>query len=201
MAYQLQGRLLEVCTCNILCPCWAGGDPDNDGTCQAIVAWHIDQGVIDGVDVSGRTLALIANIPGNVLKGNWRVLAVVDDRATNPQRDAILKVWTGQLGGPVADLAKLVGEVVGVESLPITFTVEGGQGRVRLGALAEAELAPLRGADNRPTTLNDSVFSTIPGSPAYVGRASRYRSQVPALAIDLELSGHNAVQGDFRFVA
>lgn len=201
MAYQLQGRLLEVCTCNILCPCWAGGDPDNDGTCQAIVAWHIDQGVIDGVDVSGRTLALIANIPGNVLKGNWRVLAVVDDQATNPQRDAILKVWTGQLGGPVADLAKLVGEVVGVESLPITFTVEGGQGRVRLGALAEAELAPLRGADNRPTTLNDSVFSTIPGSPAYVGRASRYRSQVPALAIDLELSGHNAVQGDFRFVA
>lgn len=201
MAYQLQGRLLEVCTCNILCPCWAGGDPDNDGTCQAIVAWHIDRGMIDGVDVSGRTLALIANIPGNVLNGNWRVLVVVDDRATGPQRDAILKVWTGQLGGPVADLAKLVGEVVGVESLPITFTVEGGQGRVRLGGLAEAELAPLRGADNRPTTLNDSVFSTIPGSPAYVGRASRYRSQVPALAIDLELSGHNAVQGDFRFVA
>lgn len=201
MPYQLEGRLLEVCTCNILCPCWAGGDPDNDGTCQAIAAWHIDKGVIDGVDVSGHTLALLANIPGNVLNGNWRVLAIVDDRTTPQQQDAILKVWTGQLGGPVADLAKLVGEVVGVERLPVTFTVEGGQGRVQLGALAEAEMAPLRGANNRPTTLNDSVFSTIPGSPAYVSRAARYRSRVPALGINVDLAGHNAVQGDFRFVA
>lgn len=199
MAYQLEGRLLEVCTCNILCPCWAGGDPDNDGTCQSIVDWHIDKGTIDGVDVGGRTLALIANIPGNVLAGNWRVLAVVDDQATPQQQEAILNVWTGQRGGPVADLAKLVGEVVGVERLPVTFTVEGGQGRVKLGALAEAEMAPLRGANNRPTTLNDSVFSTIPGSPAYVSKASTYRSNVPALGIHLDLSGHNAVQGDFRF--
>ncbi len=103
MAYQLEGRLLEVCTCNILCPCWVGGDPDNDGTCQAIVAWHIDKGTIDNVDVSDRTLVLLANIPGNVLKGNWRVLAVVDDKATPEQQQAILNVWTGQQGGPVAE--------------------------------------------------------------------------------------------------
>lgn len=201
MTYQLEGRLLEVCSCNILCPCWAGGDPDNDGTCQAIVAWHIDKGTIDGVDVSGRTMALLGNIPGNVLKGNWRVVAIVDDHSTPQQQEAILSVWTGKQGGPVADLAKLVGEVVGVERLPITFTVEGGKGRVKIGSLAEAEMAPLLGANNRPTTLNDSVFSTIPGSPAYVSKASHYRSNVPALGINLNLTDHNAVQGDFRFVA
>lgn len=201
MTYQLEGRLLEVCSCNILCPCWAGGDPDNDGTCQAIVAWHIDKGTIDGVDVSGRTMALLGNIPGNVLKGNWRVVAIVDDQSTPQQQEAILNVWTGKQGGPVADLAKLVGEVVGVERLPITFTVEGGKGRVKIGSLAEAEMAPLVGANNRPTTLNDSVFSTIPGSPAYVSKASHYRSNVPALGINLNLTDHNAVQGDFRFVA
>ncbi|MBL8056285.1 MAG: hypothetical protein JNK29_06275 [Anaerolineales bacterium] len=72
---------------------------------------------------------------------------------------------------------------------------------MQLGALAEAEMAPLRGANNRPTTLNDSVFSTIPGSPAYVSRAAHYRSRVPALGINVDLAGHNAVQGDFRFVA
>ena len=201
MTYQLEGRLLEVCSCNILCPCWAGGDPDNDGTCQAIVAWHIDKGTIDGVDVAGRTMALLANIPGNVLQGNWRVLAIVDDQATPAQQEAVLKVWTGQLGGPVADLAKLVGEVVGVERLPVTFTVEGGKGRVTIGALADAEMTPLVGANNRPTTLNDSVFSTIPGSPAYVSKAAYYQSNVPALGIHLDLQGHNAVQGDFRFSA
>jgi hypothetical protein len=201
MAYQLEGRLLEVCTCNILCPCWVGGEPDNDGTCQAIVAWHIDNGTIDGVDVSGRTLVLLANIPGNVLKGNWRVLAVVDDGATPVQQQAILSVWTGQQGGPVADLAKLVGEVVGVEQLPVTFTVEGGKGRVRIGDMAEAELSPFIGATGQRTTLNDTVFSTIPGSPAYVSTAPHYRAQVPALNIDLDLRDHNAVQGNFRFAA
>jgi hypothetical protein len=201
MSYQLEGRLLEVCTCNILCPCWAGGDADNDGTCQSIVAWHIDKGTIDGVDVGNRTMALLVHIPGNILKGNWRVVAIVDDKCTPQQQDAILAVWTGQRGGPVADLAKLVGEVVGVERVPVTFTVEGGKGRVQIGTLAEAEMEPLRGADNRPTTLNDSIFSTIPGSPAYLSKTSRYRSNVPALGINLDLSGRNAVQGDFRFTA
>ncbi|HKZ70532.1 MAG TPA: DUF1326 domain-containing protein [Anaerolineales bacterium] len=201
MAYQLEGRLLEVCSCNILCPCWVGGDPDGDGTCQAIVAWHIDKGTIDGVNVGGLTFALLANIPGNVLKGNWRVVAIVDDKATPQQQEAILNVWTGKRGGPVADLAKLVGEVAGVERVPVTFTVEGGKGRVKIGALAEAEMSPLLGANNRSTTLNDSVFTTIPGAPAYVSKASYYRSNVPALGINLNLSEHNAVQGDFRFVA
>lgn len=201
MSYQLDGRLLEVCTCDILCPCWVGGDPDNDGTCQAIAAWHIDKGTIDGVDVSNRTMALLAHIPGNILNGNWRVVAIVDDKCTQQQQDAILAVWTGQRGGPVADLAKLVGEVVGVERVPVTFTVTGGKGHVKIGSLAEAEMEPLKGAGGQPTTLHESVFSTIPGSPAYLSKTSHYRSKVPALAIDLDISGHNAVQGDFHFVA
>ena len=201
MSYQLEGRLLEVCTCNVLCPCWVGGDPDNDGTCQAIAAWHIDKGIIDGVDVSGHTMAMLTHIPGNILKGNWRVLAVIDDRSSPQQEEAILSVWTGKRGGPVADLAQLVGEVVGVERLPITFTVEGGKGRIKIGQMAEAEMAPFMGPHGQPTTLNESVFSTIPGSPAYVSQASMYRSKVPALGIDVDLSNHNAVQGNFRFVA
>ena len=52
MAYHLEGRLLEVCNCRVLCPCWIGEDPDY-GTCDTIVAWHFDKGTIDGVDVVG----------------------------------------------------------------------------------------------------------------------------------------------------
>jgi hypothetical protein len=69
MAYQLEGSILEVCTCNILCPCWVGEDPD-PGTCDAAMAYHFDKGNINGVDVSGLTLGLISHIPGNILKGN-----------------------------------------------------------------------------------------------------------------------------------
>ena len=70
MAYHLEGRLLEVCNCRVLCPCWIGEDPDF-GTCDTIVAWHFDKGTVDGVDVSGHTIAMIAHVPGNILQGNW----------------------------------------------------------------------------------------------------------------------------------
>jgi hypothetical protein len=125
MGYQLEGRLLEVCNCRVLCPCWIGEDPDFK-TCDTIVAWHFDKGTINGVDVSGRTIALIAHIPGNILQGNWRAAVYLDDRVTPAQEEAILAVYTGKLGGPVGELVKLVGEVVSVEKVPIKFTVEGG---------------------------------------------------------------------------
>ena len=63
MSYHLEGRLLEVCNCNVLCPCWIGEDPDN-GTCDTIVAWRIDKGTVDGVDVGGNTIAAVAHVPG-----------------------------------------------------------------------------------------------------------------------------------------
>jgi hypothetical protein len=197
-AYVLEGTLLEACNCNVLCPCWIGEDPDN-GTCDSVIAYHIDRGQISGVDVSGLTLLEAHHIPGNVLAGNWRQVILVDDRASDNQIRLLGDAFQGRLGGPLVDLAQLVGEVVAVERLPITFTVEGGSGRITIGALADAQLAPYIGATGQPTTLNESAFTTIPGSPAYVGKADFYRMRVPELGIDLNLAGHNAIQGHFRF--
>ncbi|HEX4884230.1 MAG TPA: DUF1326 domain-containing protein [Casimicrobiaceae bacterium] len=198
MAYALEGRLLEVCTCKAVCPCWVGDDPDN-GTCDGTLAWHFERGEIDGVDVSGMTFGMLAHIPGNVLAGHWRAVAFMDERASPQQEQAILAVFTGRQGGPVADLASLVGEVVGVERVPITFEVEHGEGHLKLGDMVEARLTPFKGADGNPTKLVDTVFSTIPGSPAYPGKASKYHAKASVLGIDVELTGHNSVQGHFRF--
>src|SRR5512132_3647632 len=101
MGYELEGKLLEVCDCNVLCPCWIGEDPDN-GTCDGVVSYHIEKGVIDGTEVSGLTIALVARIPGNILQGNWKVAVFVDDRASSGQEAALLNVFSGKLGGPVA---------------------------------------------------------------------------------------------------
>ncbi len=198
MAYQLEGRLLEACTCNILCPCWVGEDPDQ-GICEGVLAWCVDKGTINNVDVSGLTLAVMAHIPGNVLKGNWRVVVYVDAKATPQQKEALLNVWTGKLGGPVADLAQLIGEVAGVEEAPITFTVEGGRGTLQIGKAIQAEMAPFQGATGQTTTLHDTVFTTIPGSPAYVSKASTYRVNLPNYGFNINLQNHNAIQGSFRF--
>jgi hypothetical protein len=47
----------------------------------------------------------------------------------------------------------------------------------------------------------ESIFSTIPGSPAYVAKASRFRMQEPEIGIDLDLKGHNAIQGHFSMTS
>ena len=189
MAYHLEGRLLEVCNCRVLCPCWIGEDPDF-GTCDTFMAWRFDKGTINGVDVAGRTIALVAHIPGNILKGNWR---------NAKQEEAILGVYTGKLGGPVADLVKLIGEVVSVEKTPIQFEVQGGKGTLSVGNAAYAELEPFKNATGATTTLADTVFSTVPGAPVFVGKSPRYRSKNDKLGINLDISGHNALQSTFVF--
>lgn len=199
--YTIEGRLLEVCSCNAPCPCWVGEDPDG-GTCDSVLGWRVDSGVVEGVDVSGLTLALSVFIPGNVLAGNWKAVVYVDDAATAEQEEALLKVFTGQLGGAIADLAALIGDVVAVERAPIRFDVEEGSGIIAIGDVAEAELVPFRGATGAATALHDTVFSTIPGSPAFVGKAKRFRRDAAAHGLrDVELEGRNAIQGHFRFSA
>ena len=198
MAYTLKGSLLEVCTCKILCPCWVGEDPDF-GDCKSAMSWHFDEGNIDGVDVAGLTVGLAVYIPGNVLDGNWRVTMFINDDADDEQAEALVGVYSGAKGGPVADLVQLVGEVTSVERVPIVFEVVEGKGTLKLGDVAYAELEPYRSATGEVTTLSNTIFSTVPGAPAYVGKASKFRLISPALDIDLEIEGHNAIQSDFLF--
>jgi len=199
VGYKLEGTILEVCDCNVLCPCWIGEDPDN-GTCDAVVAYHIDKGSVNGTDVSGRTLALLGHIPGNILKGNWKVAIYVDDKASDQQHQALVDVWTGKLGGPVGDLAQLVGDVVAIERAPVTYEIQEGRGTLRIGNAVEAVMEPYRGPTGQVTTLNESIFTTIPGAPAWVAKASTYKRNSSKHGLkDVNLQGHNAIQGSFRF--
>ena len=118
--YQLEGSLLEVCNCETLCPCWIGDDPDN-GYCQSVVAYNLSKGTINGIDVSGLTLIGVVHIPGNILEGNWKQAVLVDDRASD-----------GALGGPLADLASLVGERVSIERAKIDHSIVDGAGTLKV---------------------------------------------------------------------
>ena len=99
------------------------------------------------------------------------------------------------------DLAGLYSEVLAVEKAPILFDMSEGKGRLRIGDKLEAAMEPFKGATGQVTTLRDTAFSTIPGAPAYVSKASRYRAKEPRLGFDIDLSGHNAIQGKFHFIS
>ena len=196
--YSLQGTLIEACSCNVNCPCWIGEDPDL-GECFAIVAYGIESGRVGRQDVSGLNLVLVCHIPGNVLAGNWEIVALVDDRATEEQRQALLDAFTGKLGGPLGDLWQaLIGEVKGVEVVPISHEVAGGSGVLRVPGLVETEMEPYRGPDGSVTTLQNSVFSTVPGSPAWIAKASLNRVDLPQYGMTWEYEGRNAIQSEWK---
>jgi hypothetical protein len=161
----------------------------------------MDRGDVDGIDVSGSTIAVLCAIPGNVLDGQWRVAMYINEEATVEQEQALLDVFSGKQGGPVADLCGLIGEVVSVERAPIHFAVSKGKGTLRIGSKIGADLEPFVGATGSTTAMSDTVFSTIPGSPAYVGKASLFKAQHPVLGLDIDLQGRNAIQGSFLFEA
>jgi hypothetical protein len=183
----------------VLCPCWVGADPDG-GECNSFNAYKFDHGVINGIDVSGLSFINVCHIPGNVLApGSWKVVSFVDDRATDEQHQAIIDAYHGRLGGPLADLAGLVGEVVAIERAPIVHETSDGQGTLRIGQVVSAEMEPFRSPDGVTiTTLRDSLFSTVPGSPAYVAQAHHHRVNLPQHGMVWSFEGRNAIQSDYH---
>jgi hypothetical protein len=163
-----------------------------------LVAWHFDSGEVNGVDVTGLTLAGIAKIPGNPFAGNWKLVFYVDENATDEQKQALLDAYTGKLDGPLADMAQLFGEILGVERAKISHEVREGAGELRIGDFVSASMAPYRGPDGSVTTLRDSILSTIPGSPAYVSKAAYNRADIPKYDMKWSFEGRNAIQGDFQ---
>jgi hypothetical protein len=199
VVYDLEGTLLEVCTCGVLCPCWVGEDPDG-GSCSAMNAYRFDKGTIRGVDVSGRSMGLAVFIPNNVLEpGSWKVAMYIDDGASDEQFQAIVDAYSGKLGGPLADLSGLIGEVVATERVPITHEVRDGKGTLRLGDFGSAEMEPFRDpTGTKITTLRDSLFSTVPGSPAYVSKASHAEVNLPQYDMVWANEKGNAIQADYH---
>jgi hypothetical protein len=196
--YDLEGTLLEACSCGILCPCWVGEDPDH-GTCEAFNAYHFDRGEIRGIDVSGLSFVTVHRIPGNVLAGNWRAVWYISEEASDEQFDAMRDAFSGKLGGPLADLAGLFGEIVAVHRAPIAHQTREGNGTMAIGDFVFGEMEPYRSPDGKQiTTLRDSLFSTVPGSPAYVAKASVNRAALPQYDFVWEFEGRNAIQADYK---
>jgi len=109
MSWKLTGRYVENCSCTAICPCtWSGlAVPATTERCYGALTYHIDDGEIEGVDVSGLHVAVLTDSPALMLKGNWRVALVIDAKASDEQANKLEKVFWGDLGGPASWLRPL----------------------------------------------------------------------------------------------
>jgi hypothetical protein len=105
-----------------------------------MLAFHVERGDVEGVDVSGLTFALVLDTPPVMSDGGWKLGVVLDSAATDAQAQALGKVLGGELGGPPAMLGPLVGEMAGVEQAPAEWRQSEGTFAVRFGELIDVEV-------------------------------------------------------------
>jgi hypothetical protein len=198
--YHIEGAVLESCSCRAPCPCWIGADPDGD-SCQAFNAYHIVRGAIDGVDVADCDFIRVLDIPGKLLvPASWRQVFVIDARASDEQVASIFAAYTGALGGPLADLAHLIGETLGIERAQISYAVTQGAGSLQADHLVNVVLTPFVGADGTVTTLRDSLMSTLPRAPAYIARAERHEVSLKQYGFEWAFQGRSAIHSEYKVV-
>ena len=182
--WQLDGTYMEACTCETPCPCTMLNDP-TEGTCTAVVAWHIDQGHFNEVSLDDLNVVVALHTPGNMADGNWQAAVYLDDRASTEQQDALGAIFGGQAGGHPAHLAELISDVRGVEAAPLTFETDGKRGRIRIGTVGSAEAEPVEGQDGEAPTITNHPLAVAPGYPAVVAKTSHAHFDDHGIAFDV----------------
>lgn len=199
MGYELVGRMAEACTCKTFCPCTAGQEPDG-GSCEFAWGYRFDQGQIDGVDVSGLNMVMIGHLDGVPgVPDMMRAAMLIDRNATEEQEQALLEVFGGKHGGPLADLAGLIGEVVAVERVPIHFDVSEGTGRFIASEVVDVQMEVLRGPDGSPTKMQDFALSGVLGRTAY--HASPTGFSLSAAQHGFDFAPNSATQFEFSLAS
>jgi hypothetical protein len=161
MAWKMAGKYVASCSCRNVCPCpTASAPPDNpDGStvCLGVAAFRVDEGNLDGVDLSGVSFGLFNYFPDIVSSGNWKVGVVVDTSASDEQASAIEQILSGKQGGAFADMSALISEFLGVERGAVNYGDSGGS----VGGSSYGYEA-LRGLDGNPTTMSNAAFGFAP---------------------------------------
>ena len=186
MSWNVKGSYVETCSCELMCPCNLSFDHGATyDFCRVTLVFHIREGEIDGTDVGGLTVAAIADTPKVMTEGNWRLGMFIDDRATDEQADKLTAVFSGQLGGPMGALAPLVGEVLGVERVPIEVADEGLRHSVRIGDAIDFEIEDIVpfGVETGEPVRFDGMFHPV-GSNLTMAEAKR--SRINAFGIQYE---------------
>jgi hypothetical protein len=186
MPWSLKGSYVETCSCELMCPC--NMSFDHGATydyCRVTLVFSIREGEIDGTDVGGLKVAAIADTPKVMTEGNWRLGMFVDEQASDEQMEKLTAVFGGQLGGPMAGLAPLVGEMLGVERAPIEVVDDGLRHSVRIGDAIDFEIediVPFGIETGEPVRLTGMFHPA--GSELTAAEAKR--SKISAFGIEYE---------------
>jgi hypothetical protein len=198
MAWKIEGTYFENCNCDWVCPCTVTSFalPATGDRCQVILNYHVTRGEVDGVDVSGRSVSVVADAPKKMLDGGWRVGLIIDDKASKEQADKLTGVFAGQAGGPMANLAPLIGELLGIERLPIEYSDKGKHHSIKIGDDVAIEVEDFAAQEGGETTKLTGVFHPS-NSTLTIARPSA--SKIKSFGMEFKNAGKSAFSAPFNW--
>lgn len=135
---------MQACNCDYGCPCEFSAPPTR-GFCEGMGAWRINRGHFGDVRLDGLGLAFAARWPKAMHEGNGTVCIFVDVKANAAQREALLKIASGQAGGlPFEIIATTFSKILEPRAVPFEFHWNGRNSSVKLGKDIVVSLAPIK---------------------------------------------------------
>jgi hypothetical protein len=125
--WRIAGDWFDNCSCAIACPCTFGQAPDNN-LCEFLLFWHVREGQFGDVEINDLCIAAVGSFEGNLwdYEARGRIGMIIDDRASDAQADAILEIFSGNVGGWPQEFAKCMGqgeEFLGAERATFSFEI------------------------------------------------------------------------------
>lgn len=176
--WTITGELILNCNCTVFCPCVVslGKHPPTEGHCQAWSGVRIDKGAYGDVDLSGLNVGLMLEIPGNMGRGNWKVAAYIDDRATDEQFEALVLIFSGKARGNTGLFSMLVGEFLGAERAPIVFETVGNERRLMVGKVIQGAVVPVEGHGGKDIVVTNTEYWMGPDITVATATKGRVRA-------------------------
>jgi hypothetical protein len=122
--WNLSGDWFDVCKCKIAYP-RAFAQTPTYGDCDGVLAYHIKSGQYGNISLDGLNVVVLADFQGNIWAGNTKANIAVffDESANDEQREALNMIFSGKAVGFMAEFAKLIGEVRGIEYAPVKVKI------------------------------------------------------------------------------
>jgi hypothetical protein len=215
--WRLEGDYFDGCNCKSICPCIFALDP-TEGDCKGLAAWHIEKGHFtlekheegdrnrtvanNSINLSNLNVVMSVHAPGHMFTGpKWKIAIYLDEKADDDQKNALTMIFTGQVGGEFfTEILPLIGEVLGIRSVPIEFSIEGKKRRkMSIPSFAKMEIEGLIGSDpNTESKVTNPAFSNTPGDDPIIARSTTHTYKDHGLQWDN--SGRNAFYSRFTYV-
>lgn len=188
--WTIKGSEFIHCNCAYGCPCQFNARPTH-GDCKAVLAVHIEEGHHGSTKLDGLNVAAVVSWPGAIHEGRGHIVPIVDERASPQQREALLRIMSGQDTEPGATFFQVFSTTYEkvhdpvFKQIDLTVDVDGRSAKLNVPGLIEARGEPIK---NPVTGADHRARIELPGGFEYtvteVGRGwAKTSGQIP-LSLD-----------------